>query len=143
MLRPTLLIKPLPWSRGYMSKQKQELLKSISGPKMEPLFPGNHISKMKHNYFVLLNALLGQKCSYSVSQSPRPGQFWTFSLLIRLTLVPANQILSICLFLVLYSLAYKRFLPSAPSYSSPNEECSLYKILNKVCLYHLNCLIIF
>ena len=58
---------------------------------------------------------------YPVSQSPntKPALGSILISLYLLTLnkvdfvVPANQIFSICLFLVLYSLSYKCFLPSA------------------------------
>ena len=47
----------------------------------------------------------------------------------------ANQIFSICLFRVLYSLSCKSFLPSVQFCSSGNGDCPLHEVLNKVCLY--------
>lgn len=48
----------------------------------------------------------------------------------------ANQVFSNFLFLVLYSLSYKSFLPSAPCCSSPSRDCLLqfHELLNKVCV---------
>ena len=43
------------------------------------------------------------------------------------------------LFLVLYLLSYKIILPSALFCSSPSGDCLLHEVLNKGCLYHLNC----
>lgn len=46
--------------------------------------------------------------------------------------IPANQVFSTFLFLVLYSLSYKSFLPSIPLYSSPNGDCSRHEVLRFV-----------
>lgn len=47
---------------------------------------------------------------------------------------PANQMFSLFLILVLYSLFYKNFLPSSPSYSFLKEDCPHHGVLHKICI---------
>lgn len=94
-----------------------------------------------YDFFVPVNAPLDQECSTS-SQSLNTKP--TLGLLTPNKtdyVAPVNKILCICVFLVFYSLPYKSFLPSATFYSSPKGDCLLYEVLNKICLYYLNCLL--
>ena len=77
------------------------------------------------NFRVSVNAPLDQKCSISSQPMPKrqanSGLYISFFLLTPNKVdyvVPVDQIFSIFLFLVLYSLLYKSFLPSTPFYSS-------------------------
>lgn len=77
-----------------------------------------------------------------VSQSPdaKPALGWVSSLFFLTPnradyVVPANQMFSNFLFLVLYSLSYETFLPSASFCSSSNVDCPFHEALNKVDLY--------
>ena len=118
---------------------------------MWPLLPGCHVSKPKltSNFHVPVNALLDQK--HSVFSQPIPkakpvlGSILTsfFLLTPRNTdyVAPANQRFSIFLFLVLYFLSYKSFLPSTPFCTSLNGGRPLHEVLNQVCLDRLKCLL--
>lgn len=81
---------------------------------------------------------------YPVSKPPNANPVLGSILISLLLLTPnkvdyvENQVFSIFLFFVLYSLFHKSFLPFTPLYSSTKGDCLLNEVLNKVCLYHLN-----
>ena len=60
-----------------------------------------------------------------------PKQGWLCS--------PSKSDISIFLFLVLYSLSCKSFLPSIPFWSSLKGDFALHEVLNKICFYHWSC----
>ena len=101
-----------------------------------------------HNFHVPVNALLDQKWRLLSQPTPNTKASLGFILTSLFLLTPyevdcvtsANQIFSGFLFLVLYLLSYKIILPSALFCNSLSGDCLLHEVLNKGCLYHLNCL---
>lgn len=90
--------------------------------------------------FVSPQMLQGRRAVSPVGGSPiaKSARGSAFTSLFLLTprkgdsAAPANQLLSIVLFLVLYSLFCKSVLPSAPFCSFPNEDCPRYDMLTEV-----------
>lgn len=93
-----------------------------------------HVSKPK--LCVSVKAPLDQKCSISSQPvstqqaSSRPYTYFLFLLAPNKvdSVATANQIFSISLFLVLYSLSYTSFFPSTPLCRSPNGDCAVHEM---------------
>lgn len=101
------------------------------------------------NFFVPTNAPLDQKV-YPVRRPPRatptlgllaPNGLTVRPQLIRYIYFLSLYFLFFIFFSFLYFLSYKDFLSSATFCSSPKGDCSLQKVFNKVCSYHLNYLL--
>ena len=107
------------------------------------------ICEILGNFSAPENVPLHQKCSVFSQPIPRlhaHGGLYAYFLLIPNNvdyMAPANQIFFTFLFLVLYSLSFKSFLPSTPFCSSLKGDCSLLEVLNKIFWYHLNCFLYF
>ena len=107
------------------------------------LYLGFQVSKGNlDNFFVPVNAPFDRKCSLSNQTISERQANSGLSHPNQIDYVaPANQIFSIFLLLVLYSLSYKSFLPSIPFCSSLKGDCPLHEVRNKVCFCPLNCLL--
>lgn len=82
--------------------------------------------------------LIRNSVAFPVNQPPNAKPAWDLLTPNKAGYVAlVNQMFSIFLFLVLYSLSYKGFLPSTPLCSSLNGDCPLHEVFNKVCLYYL------
>ena len=98
-----------------------DILKSQSrwnkflGPRWSCSYPGCHINKPKLRWlFCPCKCSSWPETTYIQSSNPQtPSKLWVFSPQIRLTMAPANQIFSVCLFLffILYPIKASCFLP--------------------------------
>lgn len=110
----------------HLNNQLFILLKQLSKPKMEPLLSKVLSQQTETQITFMLH--LTRNAIYPVSQSPKPSQLWASSSQRRLTVWShLIRYFLICLFLILYYLSYKSFLPSAPFCSSRQETIHLLK----------------
>lgn len=97
------------------------------------------------NFCVPMNTLLEQKLMHPVSQpQARPALVSLLTSFLRLTTerwVCSPSQSSTFYFSLPCSLSYKSFLSSSSWWGSSKRDCPLHEGLNKVCLYHLNCLL--
>lgn len=94
-----------------------------------------------NNFCFLVNTLLARNTLYAFRVSPksRPPLGLLTSNKVHYA-APANQIFPMSLPCSFF-LSYRSFLPSVPFFSSLKEDCVLHEVLNKLCSYHLNCLL--
>lgn len=110
---------------------------------MEPLLIGVPCQETKIQIFLCsYNVVLGQKHSIS-SQPISKYQANSGSSHPKQVLLCGPNQLGIFYFSLPCSFFYKSFLHSTPFCCSLNEDCLLHDMLKEVCLYYLNCLIIF
>lgn len=134
-----------------VSESNRNCWTKLSRTKMELLLSGAATSTNwnLNNFQAFISVSLDQKCSISSQPIPKhqakSGLYTYFPVPSHSkqswSLAPRQSDIFYCLFLVLYSLSYKSFLPSALFCHSPKGKSVSWSVKN--CLYHLKCLLYF